>query len=220
MIETRGTLDALGLKHGADKASNAHDYLRRYEPFLFPLRESCKRVLEIGIGGSASLRTWRDYFLTATIYGLDHNAEYVKAALGQERIVPIFGEATDPETWRKLATELPGLLDLVVDDGGHFSSQIIPAFTHAYPLLRPGGIYIVEDLHQIYKMEVPKGNSGFSSPSLSQTAFAYFAGLIDVMNDYGSDQTGKRGAVDGSPEFVHFSKSFVLIKKPYVCSYP
>src|SRR5580704_12849542 len=70
-MSTRPSLNALGVMHGTDKSSLYHDYLPLYESFLAPIRYTPVRVLEIGVGGGASLRMWADYFEDPTIIGLD-----------------------------------------------------------------------------------------------------------------------------------------------------
>jgi len=45
-----------------------------------------------------------------------------------------------------------GGFDIIVDDGGHMVAQQVTTFLHYFlgPGLRPGGVYIVEDLHSNY----------------------------------------------------------------------
>lgn len=201
----RVTINELGLKYGTDKSSSFHDYLRIYERYLEPMRETAKKVLEIGVAGGASIRMWRDYFPNATIYGIDHNVEFVTAiqSVGkpkEERIELFANEATDPVTWQMLGQNWCNNFDLIVDDGGHFSSQIIPAWNGAWPLLRHGGIYICEDMHAIWANE--KG----------RTAFDFFEEISYVqLHENGQAQCGKR--FSGEFEFVHWYKSLVIIKK-------
>ena len=43
-----------------------------------------------------------------------------------------------------------GAPDIVIDDGSHYSDHVRKSFLFLYPLLRPGGIYCIEDLHTSY----------------------------------------------------------------------
>src|SRR5258705_6198874 len=72
------TLDELAIKHGTDKASQftrtyakPHDYCRHLEGFFEPMRNHYINLIEIGVGGGESIKTWLDYFLAAQIYGVD-----------------------------------------------------------------------------------------------------------------------------------------------------
>src|SRR5262249_13206725 len=65
------SLDALAIRHSADKSSKVHGYTRVYEKHFGPIRNEPVVLLEIGVGSGASLRTWRDYFNRAQLYGLD-----------------------------------------------------------------------------------------------------------------------------------------------------
>src|SRR4051794_33582731 len=64
-------LDAIGLRHGTDKASSDNDYLNFYETFFAPLQNIQISILEIGVLNGASLKTWEDYFPMAKIIGVD-----------------------------------------------------------------------------------------------------------------------------------------------------
>ena len=46
---------------------------------------------------------------------------------------------------RIVADDLGGRLDLVVDDASHWYAQTKASFTTLFPLLSPGGLYIIED---------------------------------------------------------------------------
>jgi hypothetical protein len=58
-------------------------------------------------------------------------------------------------------------IDIVVDDGGHEPEQQTVTLEETLPLLRPGGVYVCEDVH------------GLASP------FTFFAmGLVDELNRF------------------------------------
>jgi hypothetical protein len=43
-----------------------------------------------------------------------------------------------------------GYFDVIVDDGGHSMHQQITSFTYLLPKVRPGGVYVIEDLLTSY----------------------------------------------------------------------
>lgn len=193
-------LDELALKHGTDKASNFHNYTEVYRRYLEPRRWKTKNVLEIGVLGGASLRMWHDYFPNAEITGVDIHERGFSAS------APInftFGNAHDPEFWRSQAQQ-PFRYDLIVDDGAHTSFGIIQAFEGAYPLLRPGGLYIIEDLHASY---MPAYNRD-GGPN----AMDYFKARLDELNELGADQCG-RPKPGARFDFINFHKSLIIIGK-------
>lgn len=137
------SLDKIGLAHGTDKASDGHDYLRTYEP-LIPDDVPVK-LLEIGWYEGASMRTWREYLHPESIVvGVDINKPAVPVDRAHFRQV----DATSRDMVR-VAAEF-GEFDVVVDDGSHRSPDVIATFRMMWPHVRPGGLYIVEDLHVSY----------------------------------------------------------------------
>lgn len=135
------TLEQLGKQHGTDKGF--HRYLGVYASHLDSRRESVREVLEIGVKAGASLKMWRDYFPLAQIHGLDIdpacNRDY------GERISVVTGSQDAPESFEGLPP-----LDLVVDDGGHVNTLTLAAWGFAWPLVRPDGLYVIEDLGLSY----------------------------------------------------------------------
>ena len=145
------TLDELGIKHGTDKSSRHHDYLRKIEPFVADWRRLPMTMLEIGVKRGASIRMWRDYFRMATIVGIDKNPDSMIADEG--RIITLCMEAQK----LKRRADLPPMKDfapfrLIVDDGSHKWDHQLHAFEVLWPYLETDGIYIIEDLHGTEKL--------------------------------------------------------------------
>ena len=67
-------------------------------------------------------------------------------------------------------------LGLVIDDGSHKSSDIIRTFLLIFPLVKPGGTYIIEDLHASYWRD---WEGGISNPNSSMQ---FLKLLADVVN--------------------------------------
>lgn len=194
------TLDQIGVLHEADKSSLFHDYLTRYEPLFSPLRQLSIHLLEIGVDRGSSMRVWRDYFENGEIVGLDNNPEACKHDLGPS-VKLIHGDATSMELWGYLKSKAVEF-DVVVDDGGHFSHQISSAFRGAWPLLKRGGLYIIEDTHAQYANE-----DGESSP-----LWPWLMSQVHWVNEHGKGQCG-RAMPDADTAWIQISKSLVIIKK-------
>jgi trans-aconitate methyltransferase len=141
-------------KHGSDKADR-HDYTRYYAAILRPIREKVTRVFELGIFGGSSLRLWREYFPNATIVGADIDPGMVSAARG-ERIETYLCD----ETNEAQVSALPGDFDIMIDDALHTFADNVRFFEWSKRMLKPGGIYVMEDLpeHELgyFKAFMPK----------------------------------------------------------------
>lgn len=123
-----------------------HGYTRFYHSLLQGRRSSTTHVLEIGIDQGASLFTWRDYFPNAFIYGID--IVIPDSVRNKERI--LYGVADQDKADQLLnLTQSWGnpMFDLILDDGGHHVSQQRTSFETLWKFVKPGGIYIIEDLH-------------------------------------------------------------------------
>jgi hypothetical protein len=138
-------LHKLAEQFGSDKAS--HGYCEFYEAEFRPRWLDVKKVLEIGIFNGASHRMWLSFFPNAKVYGLE-NGQY-----GQEdkwpdskRFVAYGGDQGKlSDLW--LVGEEAGPFDLIVDDGGHTMWQQQLSFAALWPYVKPGGWYVIEDLH-------------------------------------------------------------------------
>jgi hypothetical protein len=155
-------------KYGSDKCDQIfHTYSRFYYSIFLPRQNSVKNFLEIGIGtkhlmipivGSeyqegASLKSWRDFFPNATIYGLDID----KSLLFEEDRIKCYyvdqsKESSLIETSQQIFQEnLINSFDAIIDDGSHMLEHMICSIKTISQFLIRGGIYIIEDIkdHEI-----------------------------------------------------------------------
>ena len=88
---------------------------------------------------------WTDYFgPLCKIYGID--IEPACKAYERESVKVYIGDQGDRTFWRQFKEEVEAV-DIVIDDGGHLPQQQIVTFEEMLPHLRPGGVYLCEDIH-------------------------------------------------------------------------
>jgi hypothetical protein len=145
MAWSKYNLDVTGVIEGTNKSSSFHaamDFLRHYERLFESFREEPINLLEIGVAGGASLRVWKAYFTQACIVGIDINPKCIRFADG--RIQVEIGSQNDPEFLAEVCRKYPP--SIIIDDGSHHADHIMCSFESMFPLLLPGGLYIIEDL--------------------------------------------------------------------------
>lgn len=151
------SLDELAVKWGTDKRIGIHSYTRWYEAMFEPRRLEAINVLEIGVQGGCSIRMWEEYFPNARIVGMDIDPRC--AALAGDRVEIVIGSQTDAAVAAALRQRFPDGFDIIIDDGSHVGEHQQATFAlYLDALLRPGGSYIIEDLHCGYR-ENFRGNS-------------------------------------------------------------
>ena len=101
-------------------------------------------VVEVGVYSGGSLEMWKHYFgENATIHGVDIQ-EACRVYDGDG--VPIhIGDQGDREFWKQFKEDVP-FIDVLIDDGGHEANQMRVTFEELFPVMRPGGVYICEDI--------------------------------------------------------------------------
>ncbi len=120
-------------------------YFDIYERHFRKFAETPAHVLEIGVYSGGSLGMWKSYFgPQSSIYGVDIEKD---CALYNDAQVKIkIGDQGDPNFWQAFKTQTP-MLDVVIDDGGHRPEQQLTTFQQILPHIRPGGVYLCEDIH-------------------------------------------------------------------------
>ena len=126
------------------------------EPFFEPLRDKPIKLLEIGVGGGESIRTWLEYFSNAEVFGVDivlntnewNRPGLVKGVKGLiHRYTFTQGHQADVALWDRFTTNICEQLDIIIDDGSHYAIDMKNTFTCLWAHLRSGGLYVVEDLN-------------------------------------------------------------------------
>lgn len=138
-----GILHQLGLKYGTDKAT-FHGYCDFYQEHL-PV--SIDALIEIGIMDGASLQMWSEFYPTAEIIGLDIVPERCRNY--GPMIATYCSDATQPGGFARIVNAES--IDVIVDDGSHMTRDQQDSFSLFWPKVRPGGFYIIEDLHTSFQ---------------------------------------------------------------------
>lgn len=148
-------------------------------------------VLEIGIYSGGSLEMWRTYFgANCHIYGVDIEAackEYEN-----DYVTVFIGDQENNFFWNDFKNKVEGI-DVLIDDGGHTAEQQQVTLEEMLQYIRPGGVYICEDIH---------GNfNKFST---------FAAGLVNELNSMGKSE------FQSSIHSIHFYPYMLVIEKHLV----
>ena len=128
-----------------------------YELYLGHLRDRPGlRFLEIGMKSGASAEMWSKYFrgAGARLYGMDYAKDKADNALRRtQNGIHVFtgDQAKEADLARLLEAAGGEQFDVIVDDGGHSPTQQLVSFDYLFRrALKPGGIYVVEDIETSY----------------------------------------------------------------------
>ncbi|MGA2249637.1 class I SAM-dependent methyltransferase [Terracidiphilus sp.] len=120
-------------------------YFDIYERHFRSFRGRDITIVEIGIYSGGSLQMWKDYFgPKCQIVGVDIEPACKSYENGSIRV--FIGDQADREFWHRFKQEV-GMVDIVIDDGGHSPQQQIVTLEEMLPHLNPGGVYLCEDIH-------------------------------------------------------------------------
>ncbi len=151
-------------------------YLGYYDSVFGPLRHNSISMLEIGVQNGGSLETWSKYFASGKSFiGCDINPQCGLLKYDDPRISIVVGDANVASSLRAIRAISPEL-DIIIDDGSHKSDDILMSFINYFPMVKPGGLYVIEDTHTLY-------NDAFGGGILNEfSAYSFFKKLIDVIN--------------------------------------
>jgi hypothetical protein len=120
-------------------------YMDIYDRYYAPFRGKPCTYLEVGVERGGSLDIMRDYLgPQARIIGMDIDPGCKQ--LEQNGYEIHIGNQSDRAFMDALGQQI-GLMDIILDDGGHTPDQQITTFYALWPQLKEGGIYMVEDMH-------------------------------------------------------------------------
>jgi Methyltransferase domain len=124
-------------------------YFDIYDRHLTGFRGRDVYLVEIGVYGGGSVGLWRDYLGSAAhICGVDIDPECKRfEADGIEIVV---GDQGVQGFWESFVRTHPQI-DIVIDDGGHLPEQQAVTLECLLPHIRPGGVYVCEDIHGAFQ---------------------------------------------------------------------
>jgi len=151
-------------------------YLDEYQRLFGGFQDKPVSLLEIGVQNGGSLEIWAKYFPRARLLtGCDINENCRKLAFEDPRIAVFVGDANS-DAIQDAIVRRSADFDLIIDDGSHRSGDIVKSFARYFPLLKPGGIFLAEDLHCSYWRDF---EGGLFDPLSS---IAFFKDLSDIVN--------------------------------------
>lgn len=193
-------MDNIYDRFNTDKGSFFHHYTKYYPTYLDKYRyQSGIKVLEIGVFRGESLKAVREYLKNAIeIVGIDINPACQQYQSDVDHIRVEIGDASNTDFLRWV-NEKWGPFDIILDDGSHVIDDIATTFQTLFPLLRDGGVYIVEDTVVFRQLQ------NFQRKKVYGDHLSYFAQFTEFLNQWNHQlpnyQGDKGNCVD--PEKIH-----------------
>lgn len=185
-----------------------HHYLPIYERHFAPYKNRVPRFLEIGVSKGGSLALWRQYFgPDAVIFGID--IDPACASLDGKDAQVRIGSQDDPAFLADVVAQMGGV-DIVLDDGSHFSKHIRASLETLFPLLTDGGVYMIEDIHATY-WDTHEG--GYQEPF---SIINDFRQMYDDMHHWYHKKGQKIGATADHLMAMHLYDSIAVLEKQKV----
>jgi hypothetical protein len=126
-----------------DKGPSQHNYTELYERLFLQWQPEPITIFEIGIAQGGSLAMWQEYFPSARIFAIDIEP---KTQFDNARVKTFVADQARRDQLRP-AIEAAGPVHILIDDGGHSMEQQQVSLGYLFPHVRPGGYYVIEDLH-------------------------------------------------------------------------
>ena len=163
--DTKTELCDVMTSSGSDKGNGHHNYTVLYSHLFGPVRNRPIKLFEMGLGTNditipsnmgihgvfgASVYGWEKYFThpDTRIYGADIDD---RIQITTDKITTYYCNQLDADSLRRLYTcdDLKNVLfDIIIDDGLHTFDACSSMLKNSFHKLAPGGIYIVEDVHE------------------------------------------------------------------------
>lgn len=180
-----------------------HQYFQKY-------RGQDITVVEFGVSHGGSLQMWKHYFGDKVrIIGIDIDP---RCKQFEEAQIEIFiGDQENRKFLQEIRSKI-GPIDLLIEDGGHKSGQQIATFEEFFPMIKPGGLFLIEDLHTSYWSEY---GGGFRRDG---SFIEYAKNIIDCMHaEYSRDPRLVVGYLTKNVKAMHVFDSVIIFEKIILC---
>ena len=182
-----------------------HHYIPLYDRYFAKFRGKPVRFLEIGVSKGGSLKMWRQYLgPEAVIFGVD--IDPACAAFDGEAGRVRIGSQDDPRFLADVVAEMGGV-DVVLDDGSHVMAHVRDTLSALFPMLAPGGVYFIEDMHTAYWK--PYGGA-YRWP---RNIFQEVRWIIDDMHEPYHGRSPRMPGIGPMVSGLHVHDSIVVLEK-------
>ena len=204
---TQKTYRELFEAHAGRDVTKWDHYFELYDRYLGPFRDRPITMMEIGVGYGGSLELWRAFLGPhAKLVGIDINPGC--KAYGGEGIEIFIGDQGNPDFMRDVA-EKTGPFDIILDDGSHLMGDLRSSFLTLFGAVKPGGLYIAEDLHTCYWRKFGGGHR------VPESFLEDLKGVIDHMHACHSEdpETFAVSSFTLTVKGMYFHDSMAVIEK-------
>eukprot|EP00956_Cyclotella_meneghiniana_P009887 scaffold13670_cov55-Cyclotella_meneghiniana.AAC.2 len=147
------TVEELMYKNKSDKSRDDHGYTKLYHMIFAPIRHSVVNVTEVGISAGQSLQAWYRYFPNAEIHAFDIKWYGDLSNVTVKENLSFLNDRVKTHIYNVLEVPdistlgfLPESMDVVIEDGPHTLKSQQAFLLKLFPLVKPGGYYIIEDI--------------------------------------------------------------------------
>ncbi len=157
----KSLLTTLADSYGSDKGflvGDRHCYTFLYDILFSSMRGSAINIAELGLAfieqnnsdlvnrvvSSPSVKMWLDYFPKGILYGFDISDFSHQLS---DRFHFFRGDSGSIDSLNKFCDFMPDNMDIIIDDASHASFHQQLALRVLFNKVKPGGLYIIEDLH-------------------------------------------------------------------------
>ena len=205
---------------GTDKTTT-HRYQYMYAKYLLPVRHRDIKLLEIGLGCDTqwgpghSVDLWHELLPRMTYYSIELDGGCAS------KFIPRLGErqfigSQDDAGFLFNVMNKTGPLDVIIDDGSHYTEHQRSSFSYLWGAIKPGGIYIIEDLQCTFLPGYNGEPTGYRPGTSARMILDIVLALMGKGGAEDSDQLAYK------PEFVNqiasvdcFREACVFVKAGY-----
>jgi len=198
-----------------------------YDDYFAALREKRIVLLELGVAGGESLKTFAAYFEKGTIVGVDIEDRGIDLSSYPNVRFEICDQRNAARLAEVCAMHAPDGLDIIIDDASHLGGASLMSYTSLFPFLKPRGFYVVEDWATGYWTDWPDGGAfePFTAPAQEETLekripthdfgmVGFVKYLVDEVTSSGI-RPSKHAPLTRPDrlEWMHVHKSIVVLRK-------
>lgn len=180
-------------------------YFYAYDEIFEKFRGKKITFVEIGVLNGGSLFMWREYFgPQARIIGVEFNPDAKK---WKKHGFEIFiGDQSSGKFWDDFFSKV-GMVDIILDDGGHTNCQQIVSCIACMPYINNGGMFVTEDTHTSYMFK-------FGNPS----KYSFISWAKSIVDNINSRCINTLDSSKNYKKYIHSIRFFESIVVCYINS--